>query len=130
MRTGGRRSLSTPPRPLFRLASVSKLFTWVSILQLVGHPTQWKPVGKDLWQEVDGESHLFVLRDRRGDAVRLACDRPYLQYQRVPLVSGRHSSTDRAGGVSGHTGAPSSLPLPDVRSSAFCRSSGQERPVT
>jgi hypothetical protein len=51
---------------------------------LRGHPIKWKPIARDLWQEVDGERMLFAIRDDRGKVVRLAFDFPGVQAQRVP----------------------------------------------
>jgi CubicO group peptidase (beta-lactamase class C family) len=54
------------------------------VKDLRGHPIKWKPIGKDLWQEVDGQRRLFAIRDERGKVVRLAYDFPGVQAQRVP----------------------------------------------
>jgi CubicO group peptidase (beta-lactamase class C family) len=51
---------------------------------LRGHPIKWKPIAKDLWQEIDGQQRLFAIRDARGKVVRLAYDFPGAQAQRVP----------------------------------------------
>jgi len=51
---------------------------------LRNHPIQWKPIGKDLWQEVDGQQRVFAIRDQGGQVVRLAFDFPGMQAQRVP----------------------------------------------
>ena len=48
------------------------------------HPIQWKPIGKDLWQEIDGQRKVFAIRDQTGRVVRLAYDFPGGQSQRVP----------------------------------------------
>ena len=53
------------------------------IKNLRGHPIKWKPIAKDLWQEVDGQARLFAIRDDRGEIVRLAYDFPGIQAQRV-----------------------------------------------
>jgi hypothetical protein len=50
---------------------------------LRGHPIKWKPIGKDLWQELDGQRRLFTIRDSSGKVVRLAYDFPGVQAQRV-----------------------------------------------
>jgi CubicO group peptidase (beta-lactamase class C family) len=50
---------------------------------LRGHTVQWKPIGKDLWQEVDGQQTLFAIRDSRSRVVRLAVDFPGVQFERV-----------------------------------------------
>ncbi len=51
---------------------------------LRGHTIKWKPVGKDLWQEIDGQRRIFALRNPSGEIVRLASDFPGVQLQRVP----------------------------------------------
>jgi CubicO group peptidase (beta-lactamase class C family) len=51
---------------------------------LRGHPIKWKPIGKDLWQEVDGQQRLFAIRDDHGRVARLAVDFPGVQAERVP----------------------------------------------
>lgn len=51
---------------------------------LRGHPIEWKPVGKDLWQQVDGQQRIFAIRDNRNRVVRLAVDFPGVQLERVP----------------------------------------------
>jgi hypothetical protein len=53
------------------------------IKDLRNHPIQWKPIGKDLWQEVDGQRRIFAIRDQAGQIVRLAYDFPGVQAQRV-----------------------------------------------
>ena len=50
---------------------------------LRGHIIKWKPIGKDLWQEIDGQRRLFAIRNGRGEVVRLAGDFPGVQGQRV-----------------------------------------------
>jgi Beta-lactamase len=54
------------------------------VKDLRGHPIKWKPIGKDLWQEVDGQQRLFAIRDDQGKVVRLAIDFPGIQAERVP----------------------------------------------
>jgi len=54
------------------------------IKDLRHHPVKWKPVGKDLWQEMDGQRRVFAIRDQGGQVVRLAYDFPGVQAQRVP----------------------------------------------
>jgi CubicO group peptidase (beta-lactamase class C family) len=49
-----------------------------------GHPINWKPVAKDLWQETDGQNNLFAIRAADGRIVRLAGAFPGSQLQRVP----------------------------------------------
>jgi CubicO group peptidase (beta-lactamase class C family) len=51
---------------------------------LKGHPRKWKPVAKDLWQEVDGQSRIFAIRDGSGQVVRLATDFAGSQWERMP----------------------------------------------
>jgi CubicO group peptidase (beta-lactamase class C family) len=54
------------------------------IKDLRDHPIKWKPIGKDLWQEVDGQRRVFAIRDSSKKIVRLAYDFPGVQLQRVP----------------------------------------------
>jgi CubicO group peptidase (beta-lactamase class C family) len=56
---------------------------------LRGHTIRWKPIGQDLWQEVDGQTRLFAIRDRSGRIVRLAYDFPGVQSQRVRWYENR-----------------------------------------
>jgi len=51
---------------------------------LRGHVRQWKPIDKNLWQEVDEQARLFAVRDGSGKIVRLAFNFPGIQYERVP----------------------------------------------
>jgi hypothetical protein len=51
---------------------------------LRGHTIKWKPIGKDLWQDVDGQQRIFAIRDSRNRVVRLALDFPGIQMERVP----------------------------------------------
>jgi CubicO group peptidase (beta-lactamase class C family) len=53
------------------------------IKDLRNHPIKWKPIGKDLWQEIDGQRRVFAIRDQKGQIVRLAYDFPGVQAQRV-----------------------------------------------
>jgi CubicO group peptidase (beta-lactamase class C family) len=48
-----------------------------------GHTCKWKPVGKDLWRQVDDQSQLFFIRDASGGIARIAVDFPGVQLQRV-----------------------------------------------
>ncbi len=48
------------------------------------HVIQWKPIGKDLWQEDGGQERLFAIRDSSNRVIRLATDFPGIQSQRVP----------------------------------------------
>jgi CubicO group peptidase (beta-lactamase class C family) len=54
------------------------------IKDLRDHPIKWKPIGKDLWEEIGGQHRLFAIRDQGGRVVRLAYDFPGVQSQRVP----------------------------------------------
>lgn len=54
------------------------------IRDLRDHPIKWKPIGKDLWQEIDGQRRVFAIRDPGQKIVRLAYDFPGVQSQRVP----------------------------------------------
>jgi hypothetical protein len=47
------------------------------------HPIKWKPIGRDLWQEIDGQQRVFAIRDQTNRIVRLAYDFPGVQSQRV-----------------------------------------------
>lgn len=51
---------------------------------LRGHVRQWKPIGKDLWQEVEDQRRMFAIRDSSGKIVRLAVSFPGVQFERVP----------------------------------------------
>jgi CubicO group peptidase (beta-lactamase class C family) len=51
---------------------------------LRGHPINWKPIGKGLWQNEDGQERLFGIRDGNGRVARIAFDFPAVQLQRVP----------------------------------------------
>ena len=50
---------------------------------LRGHTIKWKPINKDLWQEIDGQRRLFAIRNSEGEIARLAGDFPGVQAQRV-----------------------------------------------
>jgi CubicO group peptidase (beta-lactamase class C family) len=50
---------------------------------LRGHTMKWKPIGKDLLQQVDGQHLLFAIRDGNGKVLRLAADFPGVQAERV-----------------------------------------------
>ena len=54
------------------------------IKDLRGHPFGWKPMGKDLWQQVDDQDKLFAIRDANGRIERLAGSFAAAQLQRVP----------------------------------------------
>ncbi len=51
---------------------------------LRGHMRQWKPIGKDLWQEVDDQRRMFAIRNSSGKIVRIAVSFPGVQFERVP----------------------------------------------
>jgi CubicO group peptidase (beta-lactamase class C family) len=54
---------------------------------LRGHPFGWKPIGPDLWQQVDDQGKLFAIRaagDAHGRVERLAGAFAAAQLQRVP----------------------------------------------
>jgi CubicO group peptidase (beta-lactamase class C family) len=53
------------------------------VKDLRGHPIKWKPVTKDLWQEIDGQRRLFAIHDAQGKVIRLAYDFPGVQAERV-----------------------------------------------
>jgi CubicO group peptidase (beta-lactamase class C family) len=50
---------------------------------LRGHPQKFRPVARDLWQEVDGQDRVFAIRDANDEIVRLAGDFPGVQMERV-----------------------------------------------
>jgi len=49
---------------------------------LRGHAIQWKAVGKDLWQQAEGQSKLFAIREG-GKVVRIAVSFPGVQLEKV-----------------------------------------------
>jgi CubicO group peptidase (beta-lactamase class C family) len=49
-----------------------------------GHPAKFKPIAKDLWQQMDDQDKLFFIRDAGGQVVRLSFDFAGVQGQRVP----------------------------------------------
>jgi CubicO group peptidase (beta-lactamase class C family) len=51
---------------------------------LRGHPFAWKPIGPDLWQQVDNQGKLFAIRAADGSIDRLAGSFAAAQLQRVP----------------------------------------------
>jgi len=53
------------------------------VKDLRGHTIKWKPIGKDLFQQVDGQRRLFVIRDDAGKVIRLAYDFPGVQAERI-----------------------------------------------
>jgi CubicO group peptidase (beta-lactamase class C family) len=48
-----------------------------------GHIIKWKPISKDLLQQVDGQHRIFAIRDGDGRVIRLAYDFPGVQAERV-----------------------------------------------
>jgi CubicO group peptidase (beta-lactamase class C family) len=51
---------------------------------LRGHPFGWKPIGPDLWQQVDDQGKIFAIRAPDGRIERLAGSFAAAQLQRVP----------------------------------------------
>jgi hypothetical protein len=51
---------------------------------LRGHVRQWKPIGKDLWQEAEEQGRIFAIRDGSGKIVRYAVGFAGVQFERVP----------------------------------------------
>ena len=49
-----------------------------------GHTCKWKPIAKDLFQQVGDQSKLFFIRDASGRIVRAAGDFAGAQVERVP----------------------------------------------
>jgi len=68
---------------------------------LRGHTIKWKPIAKDLWQEVDGQERLFAIRDGGGQVVRLAFDFPGVQAQRAPWYANSKFVLSAVGGSLG-----------------------------
>jgi len=68
-----------------RTASIDKegVLQIGDIKDLRGHTIQWKPVAKDLFQQVDGQRRLFAIRDGNGKVIRLAYDFPGVQAERI-----------------------------------------------
>ena len=64
---------------------------------LRGHPLKYKPIAKDLWEEVDGQRRIFAIRGPDGRIIRVAGDFPGVQLERVEAL-------DRAGLVFWLTG--------------------------
>jgi CubicO group peptidase (beta-lactamase class C family) len=54
------------------------------VKNLRGQPAAWKPIGKDLWQEVDEQNKFFAIRSGDGRIVRVAASFAGTQLQRVP----------------------------------------------
>jgi CubicO group peptidase (beta-lactamase class C family) len=55
-----------------------------SMKDLRGHPYDWKPIGPDLWQQVDDQGKLFAIRGPGGKIERIAGAFAAGQIQRVP----------------------------------------------
>jgi CubicO group peptidase (beta-lactamase class C family) len=53
------------------------------VKDLRGHTIKWKPIAKDLFQEVDGQRRLFAIRDGEGKVIRFAYDFAGVQSLRV-----------------------------------------------
>jgi len=68
-----------------RVASVDKdgVLTIGDVKDLRGHTIKWKPIARDLFQQVDGQRRLYAIRDGSGKVVRLAYDFPGVQAERV-----------------------------------------------
>ena len=80
------------------------------VKDLRGHPIKWKPIGNDLWQEMNGQRRVFAIRDGTGRIVRLAYDFPGVQAQRVPWYEHQRARTDRGWGQPGRAAAGGSCP--------------------
>jgi len=67
------------------IATVDKegVLTIDTAKDLRGHTYKWKPIGKDLWQQVDDQGKLFFIRDANGHVVRAAGDFAGAQSQRI-----------------------------------------------
>lgn len=74
-----------------RTATVDKdgVLRIADVKDLRGHPIRWKPIGKDLWQEVDGQARLFAIRNSSGHIIRVASDFPGVQAERVAWYENR-----------------------------------------
>jgi CubicO group peptidase (beta-lactamase class C family) len=68
-----------------RTASVDKegVLTIGDVKDLRGHTIKWKPIARDLFQQLDGQRRLFAIRDGSGKVIRLAYDFPGVQAERV-----------------------------------------------
>lgn len=53
------------------------------VKDLRGHTIKWKPIARDLFQQVDGQRRLFAMRDGAGKVIRLAYDFPGVQAERI-----------------------------------------------
>jgi CubicO group peptidase (beta-lactamase class C family) len=57
---------------------------------LRGHVRQWKPIGKDLWQDLNDQGRMFAIRDGSGKIVRIAVSFPGVQFERVRWYENGH----------------------------------------
>jgi CubicO group peptidase (beta-lactamase class C family) len=75
-----------------RAARIDKMgvLHFSGVKDLREHPIQWKPIGTDLWQEMDGQQRIFAIRDQSNRIVRVAYDFPGSQAQRVPWYERKH----------------------------------------
>jgi CubicO group peptidase (beta-lactamase class C family) len=91
-----RRADSTQLKLLFLLAQFHPTLDKDGVLHvdefkdLRGHPTLWKPIGKDLWQEIDEQDKFFAIRSADGRIVRVAAEFPGVQLERVPWYEQDH----------------------------------------
>ena len=97
-----------------RVATVDKegVLHIEDIKDLRHHLVKWKPIGKDLWQEMDGQRRVFAIRDQGDQVVRLAYDFPrgastassLVRASRTGVVSGRRQpgGADTGGSCSAH----------------------------
>jgi CubicO group peptidase (beta-lactamase class C family) len=60
------------------------------VKDLRGHPTRWRLIGKDLWQEIDAQGTFFGIRSADGRIVRVAAYFPGVQLERVPWYEQDH----------------------------------------
>ncbi len=84
-----------------RVARVDKMgvLHLSSARDLRDHPIKWKPIGRDLWQEIDGQERVFAIRNQRNRVVRLAYDFPGVQSQRVPWYEHKRPVLTALGGA-------------------------------
>jgi len=57
---------------------------------LRGHPIRFKPIGKDLCQDAEGQGRVFAIRDPNGKVARIAVNFPGVQLERVPWYENEH----------------------------------------
>jgi CubicO group peptidase (beta-lactamase class C family) len=85
-----RRVESNRAKVMYLFAQTRATVNKDGILKLSGfrdlrnHPIEWKAIGKDLWQQQDGQQRVFGIRDARGRITRIALDFPGVQLERVP----------------------------------------------